>query len=213
LSGRELQERCEGDIMAKSIFQQRGTALEDEFFYRVDQELIAKLEEKHEQQLIELSLKESTGIVDQHVLEELRSAEITPRTLAAFSMFPAVFVAWADGHVETAERNAILKAAKHQGIYSVSPAYEVLEHWLQQRPPNKLVGAWKDFIHAIRATISDRAFRELRDAAIERAETISRAAGGFLGIGAVSQAERAALAELHEVFDDAIESAEPADCR
>lgn len=199
--------------MSKSIFQQRGAALEDEFFYRVDQGLVAKLEERHQQQAVELSLKESTGIVDQQVLEELRAADITPRSLAAFSMFPAVFVAWADGHVESAERNAILKAAKHQGIYANSPSCELLEHWLAQRPSDKLEGAWKDFIHAIRATISDRAFRELRDAAMGRAAAISTAAGGFLGIDSVSHAERAALAELHGVFDDAIASAEPADCR
>ena len=71
--------------MARSIFQQRGTALEDEFFYRVDQKLIAKLEERHKQQAAEELLQESTGIVDRHVLEELRAAEITPQSLAAFS--------------------------------------------------------------------------------------------------------------------------------
>jgi SpoVK/Ycf46/Vps4 family AAA+-type ATPase len=199
--------------MAKNIFHQRGKALEDEFFFKVDQELIAQLEERYVQQEIEQSLKESTGIVDQHVLQELRSVEITPRSLAAFSMFPAVFVAWSDGHIEAAERDAILKAAKHQGIYANSPSYELLEHWLAQRPSSELEGAWKDFIHAIRTAISDRAFRELRGAAIERAESIAKAAGGFLGIGSVSHAERTALAELHEVFDDAIESAEPVDCR
>lgn len=199
--------------MARSIFQQRGTALEDEFFYHVDQKLIAKLEEHHKQRAVEQSLQESTGIVDQHVLEELRVAEITPRSLAAFSMFPAVFVAWADGHVESAERKAILKAAKGQGIDVDSPSYELLEHWLSKRPTVELAGAWKDFIHAIRATISDRSFRELRDASLNRAEEVAKAAGGFLGIGSVSRDERGALAELHEVFDDAIESAEPAECR
>ncbi len=202
-----------GIIMARSIFHQRGTALEDEFFYHVDQELIATLEERHQHQAVELSLRESTGIVDQHVLEELRAADITPRSLAAFSMFPAVFIAWADGHVESAERQAILKAAKHQGIYANSPSCELLDQWLAKRPSDKLVGTWKDFIHAIRAAISDRAFRELRDAAMGRAAAISTAAGGFLGICSVSDAERAALAELDEVFDDAIASAEPADCR
>ena len=159
----------------------------------------------------EESLEYATGIVDRQVLKELRKAEITPRTLVAFSIFPAVFVAWADGHVETAERKAILKAAQDQGIFAVSPSYELLESWLRMRLSKELIAAWKDFIHAIRPTISDQAFRQLRHSALKRAESISKAAGGFLGIHSVSSAEQSALAELNDVFDDASASAEPAE--
>ncbi len=197
--------------MGKSAFEQRESALEDEFFYRVDQELIARFRASQQQEADLDALKQSTGIDDRHVLEELQTAQITPRTLAAFSMFPAVYVAWADGHVERAEREAIMKAARHQGIFSVSPACELLENWLSRRPHAELIAAWKDFIHAVRPTVSDHTFREMRNAAIERAEEIARAAGGFLGIGSVSRAEKSALAELNDIFDHAAAQAEPAD--
>lgn len=194
-------------IMTGNAFERRESALEDEFFYRVDQELIAQLkaEQQHESELE--SLQETTGIGDRHVLEELRTAQITSRTLAAFSMFPAVYVAWADGHVERAEREAVLKAARHQGIFSVSPAYDLLESWLCMKPHAELLEAWKDFIHALRPTVSDLTFREMKHVALERAESVARAAGGFLGLATVSKAEKAALAELHAVFDDAIATA------
>lgn len=197
--------------MARGAFDRRGSALEDEFFHRVDQELILRLKEKKQHQLEEDSLKRATGIADRQVLEELRKAEITPETLVAFSILPAVFVAWADGHVDTAERKAILRAAKEQGIFAVSPSHELLDSWLKSGLSEQLITVWKDFIHAVRPTISDTAFRELRHSALGRAEAISRAAGGFLGIASVSQAEKSALTELNEVFDDAIAAAGPAD--
>jgi len=192
--------------MSNDSFRQRATTLEDEFFYRVDQQLIQTYKDRQQQAFDTKSLSEATGIVDQSVLKELHAAEVTPNTLLAFSLFPSVFVAWSDRHVESAERAAILKAAHQQGIHENSDAYKLLESWLDHKPKRELVDAWKDFIHAIRETVSDDAFREMRNAAMQRAEEISKASGGFLGLGAQSHAEKTALAELNAVFDHAEES-------
>lgn len=197
--------------MTGDAFDRRESALEDEFFHRVDQELIAQLRAQHQHEAELDALQRATGISDRRVLEELQASQITPATLTAFSMFPSVFVAWADGHMESAERDAIRRAAKHQGVFSSSPGSELLESWLRHQPHAELTAAWKDFIHAMRPTVSDHAFREIRDTAIDRAREVAAAAGGFLGLGSISAAEQSALAELKAIFDHAQDSAQAAE--
>lgn len=196
--------------MSKHTFHSRAQALEDAFFHRVDEELVIRFQERHQQECDEDALAIATGIIDRELLDELLAIEITPKTLMAFSLFPAVFVAWANGFVEQAEREAVLKAAHQQGIIAGCPAHELLESWLQKKPTAELVTAWKDFIHAIRPTISASAFRELQDAAMKRAYDIAEAAGGFLKLLSVSAKEKTTLNELDAVFADAASTTEPA---
>lgn len=196
--------------MSRNAFNHRAQTLENEFFHRVDQELIIKLQEQHQLESDEDALTIACGIVDRKLLDELLAADITPKTLAAFSLFPAVYVAWANGYVEAAEKKAVLQAAHNLGLSEATPAHQLLECWLQQKPAKALVAAWKDFIHAARPTLSVTAFRELHEGAMKRAHKIAEAAGGILGIGRVSTKEKEALAELEAVFADAAAAAEPA---
>ncbi len=196
--------------MSGSITSRRAHTLESEFFNRVDQELILKIQECHQLEVDEDALCIATGIVNRKLLDELLAADITPKTLLAFSLFPAVYVAWVNAKVEAAEGEAILEAAHCLSVKQNSPAHQLLEKWLTERPTDDLTVAWKDFIHAIRPTLSDAAFCELRDAAIKRARDIAEAAGGILNILNVSEPEKRAIAELESVFDDAMNAAEPA---
>ena len=189
--------------MPQNTFHRRAQTLENEFFHRVDQELVVKLQERHQLESDEDALTIACGIVDRDLLDELLAADITPKTLAAFSLFPAVYVAWANDSVELAEKEALLQAADSVGLSKGTPAHQLLECWLQQRPAQKLVTAWNDFIHAARPTVSAVGFRELHEAAMKRAHQIAEAAGGILGIGCVSAKENAALAELEAVFAEA----------
>ncbi|MGB4709803.1 MAG: hypothetical protein WBH28_15155 [Fuerstiella sp.] len=196
--------------MSKNAFHRRAQTLENEFFHRVDQELIIKLQEQHQLESDEDALAIACGIVDRKLLDELLAVDITPKTLAAFALFPAVYVAWANGYVEIAEKNAVLQAAHNLGLSEATPAYQLLECWLQRKPAKELVTAWKDLIHAARPTLSVSAFRELHEGAMKRANKIAEAAGGILGIGCVSTKEKEALAELEAVFADAAVATEPA---
>ena len=170
--------------------------------FSVERKLCAD-QEQHQIEVDEERLAIACGIVDQKLLKELLAAEITPNTLTALSLFPAVYVAWANGYVERAERTAVLDAAHKMGIEKETPAHNLLECWMDQKPGDTLVTAWKDFIHASRPQLSDAAFAELREAALKRARDIASAAGGILGFGSISAKERAAIAELEQVFADA----------
>lgn len=195
--------------MPRNAFDQRASALEDEFFYRVDQQLILKLHREHELKDDQAALTAATGIEDQAILDELTGVQITPKTLMAFSLFPSIHVAWSNGRVETPERDAVLKGAENTGVSPNTPAYELLQSWLQRKPSAELFKAWKDFIRASRPVMSAAAFGEMHKASIQRTQEIAAAAGGFLGFNKVSPEEKAAIAELEAVFVEA-ESLPPA---
>lgn len=150
------------------------------------------------------ALIDVTGIDDRAVLEELRCLEITPSTLMAFSLFPSIHVAWADGMLEPSEKAAILNSAEHLGIAPESTAFKLLDSWLTREPHDELLLAWRNFIHSVSPKLSTTAFEKLRYAAMKRAQVVAQAAGGFLGFHATSESEKAAIAELESVFADAL---------
>lgn len=189
--------------MSKHAFDRRAQALENEFFHQVDHKLVVKLTKHYEHETDQDALTLASGIVDREVLAELVAIEITPKTLAAFSLFPAIHVAWASGSVTPEERDAVLRAAHGQGIAEDSPAHQLLESWLRKKPSPELLAAWKSFIHAIYPTVSKSVFQDLCDAAMQRAHDIAEAAGGFLKVLSISAEEKAALKELEETFADA----------
>ena len=189
--------------MPRNAFHKRASALEDEFFHRVDQELIERMRQQHDREVDEDALTIATGISDRSLLDELINLKITSESLIAFSLFPAIYVAWADGHVEVAERKAVLKAAGQLGVIPESVAFELLQSWLNTKPSTQLFRAWVDFIHALRPTLSVKGFRELHEGVIGRARKVAGAAGGILGIHKVAQSEQAAIEKLHTVFADA----------
>ena len=189
--------------MPRNTFHKRASALEDEFFHRVDQKLIERLRQQHDREVDEDALTIATGISDRSLLDELINLKITSKSLIAFSLFPAIYVAWADGHVEIAERKAVLKAARQLGVTPESAAFELLQSWLSTKPSAQLFRAWGDFIHALRPTLSVKGFRELHEGVVRRARVVANAAGGIFGVHKVAPSEQAAIDKLHAVFADA----------
>jgi len=177
-------------------------ALEQEFFQDADQQVLVAIQDSPRASHDDV-MALTAGIVNWKVWDELQQMEITPKTLMAFSLFPAIHVAWADGRVEEAEKQAILKSAEQLGVAASSPAFVLMESWLSGEPHAKLFQAWKQFVDAVRPSLSEEAYLQLRDAAIQRAKTIAGAAGGILGLHKVSRAESAAIAALESVFNAA----------
>ena len=190
--------------MPHNAFRKQASALENEFFQEVEEELMIELYQRSATDGAADTVANVTGIADKNVLDELQSVQITPKTLMAFSLFPAIHVAWADGNVESAEKAALLKSAEQLGLVSTSPAFRLLQSWLCRKPAEELFHAWTKFVHAARPVLSDAAFQELRSAATKRARGIAEAAGGLLGFHKVSKAEEAAIAEMEAVFAHAL---------
>ncbi len=120
---------------------------------------------------------------------------------AALFLAPLVLMAWADGSVSEAERSLFLRAVEEaepaQGSLGRS-----LAGWLDDKPGHDLFADWRSRVLAHCATMSPDVKAAFRERIMGNARDMATAAGGFLGLGAVSAAEKAALARLDDVLSD-----------
>ena len=124
-------------------------SLEAAFSRRVDVKLLEDLRSRMAKDQAIEKLAADTGIHDQRVLQELLDLNFTPQNLLALWLVPLTQVAWADGRVEPAEREAVLEALQKHGYSEDSPAWHLLESWLDHKPCNDVLAAWKDYLAAM----------------------------------------------------------------
>jgi hypothetical protein len=177
----------------------RGKALEEAFFFRMNQELIELLGRKLQRDEKIKSFAEATGIQDVKRLESLVDAGFEMPTLTAFIWVPLVFVAWADGNTDALEKKAILDVLATKG-FSQQTAARTLDHeWFRKPPSEDLWKIWEEFSTATLAKLKAASRNELIDEIVGLCYAVAHASGGFLGIGKVSPAET-------DVIDRVIES-------
>lgn len=182
--------------MDKNIFDERRRALEDAFFAKQDQALLAGLKKSHERE----SLRAACGIEDETLLDRLLEIGLGSEDLAALSLVPLIQVAWADGKVEERERRAILAAAEAAGIAKDSTAHQLLDGWMASNPGAQLYSTWRGFAQALAAQMRPEDRASLRADVTERARAVAQAAGGILGALAISNAERHAIEEIEKAL-------------
>lgn len=178
-------------------------SLEEAFFRKQDEKLIEELRRKEADQSRKKTLAEISGIADERVLDQLVEHDIHPETLAAFSLVPIIEVAWADGKIDTAEKDSVLHAVEHTGIAKDSVAFQIVQQWLQRRPEPTLLLLWKDYTRALMADLDEDARDQMARTVLQHARTVAEAAGGFLGMKRTSAAEEATLDSLAEAFKPA----------
>ena len=127
----------------------RGRAMEDEFFHRVDEELRKKLRESMEREEKRQQLISATGFQDEELVDLLLDGGFEPATVAALVLIPAVFVAWADGSVTPNEHHAVMSAALQRGLEDQPMAMKMVDGWLQSHPPRALWKLWKEYSVAL----------------------------------------------------------------
>ncbi len=186
--------------MAENKFKEAQT-LEDVFFHKHDAALIAELRRREAAEARKKMLAEVSGISDDSILTRLVEHNIHPETLAAFSLVPIVEVAWADGAVQAAEAEVILRAMERSGIAKDSLGYQITEKWLQYRPDPRLNSVWKEYTRALISSLDELTCAGLRSTVLAHARSVAEAAGGFLGFGRISDAEEKVLRELSEAFE------------
>ena len=182
-------------------FASRRRELEEKFFREQDQKLLQALREKREAKQRREALAEASGITDEKLLEQFDALDICCETVAALSLVPMIAVAWADGTVDTKERQAVIKAAEQEGIMPEHPAHQLLGGWLQQKPDDSLLAIWKQYMDALSENASHELMVALEEQILGRARSVAEAAGGILGLGnKVSKSEQAVLDELAEAI-------------
>lgn len=182
-------------------FDQRRKGLEEAFFKTRDQQLMDKMRNELSAMEEKQKLGHVSGIVEERVLASLVQAGVRAETLAAVSLIPLVEVAWCDGAVSPEEREAVLNAAVSRGIVPASAAYDLLKHWLEQRPDAHIASSWKDYVQEMAKIMPQEEVAKLKKGVMERARHVAEAAGGFLGLATISRHEHEKLDELGKAFE------------
>lgn len=182
--------------MDKNAFEERRRALEDAFFMKQDSKLVDKMR----QQTGREALAAASGVSDPAALDALMASGITARTLAALSLVPLVFVAWADHIMDERERQAVLAAAADAGVPSDGPGYQLLAGWLVERPPAALFEAWQRSVAATMQQLDRTTGEQLAHSVVQRARSVAQATGGILGIASISAVEREILDQIEKAF-------------
>jgi len=187
--------------MTKKTLDDRRQALEEIFFQKENEKVLADLRAEREQKSHREALASVMAIGDTDVLDQLVSAGIRAETWLAITLVPLIEVAWADREMSADERVAILKAADEFGIDRDSDARRLIDSWLDHRPTSDVLAAWEAYIEAVYRVLGDAARGALRTQTLDAARRVAEATGGFLGIGnTVSEAEGKMLDELARVF-------------
>jgi uncharacterized tellurite resistance protein B-like protein len=186
--------------MSSEFLGDRKKALEESFFAKQNAAVLERMREKRERVAAIEALSRTSNIADRAILEKLVELGIDAATWAALSLVPLVEVAWADGDVKAKEREAVLAAAHEQGIESGSPSHQLLEAWLTERPASSLFASWGAYATELAANLDSHQRAALHRDLADRAHAVARAAGGILGIGAESEAERRVIEALGRPF-------------
>ncbi len=169
---------------------------EEEYFWKKDQELIAKMRRAAEADSARRELGARAGLDDPELLKELEALGFTVDTVALLPLMPLVQIAWAEAGVSPAERQLIVKLARARGIAEGSPADRQLSAWLTSPPDEQVFVRARRLIRAMLASPTSAASNLSADELVKYCESIAAASGGILGLNKVSAEERAVLAQL-----------------
>lgn len=179
----------------------KAKALEDSFFAKENERILQELRAASVREEKRKEFREYLNIDNDEIIDALVELEVEPETLIAFSLVPLVEVAWADGEIQSKERDSIIKAAVERGVEEGSPTCDLLRNWLKVKPDPALLEVWKGYIEALKSSLGERSRAHLKSATMGRARAIAEAAGGFLGVASISAAEKKMLEELEWTFD------------
>jgi hypothetical protein len=182
--------------MSKGFLESRRVALEESFFAEHNEKLLQKLRDEARTRKTKETISSILGIDDDSVLSQLVDAGLCEETAVALYLAPLIEVAWADGEIQAKEREALLKAAVDHGVDRGSVAFDLLSSWLEHPIDKAMLGVWEGFARALKDDLAPDALEMTRSRVVGCARAVAEAAGGFLGVGKVSKAEREMLERL-----------------
>jgi hypothetical protein len=175
--------------------------LENAFFAERDSILIENLKTMRRMQETKDALSKVSGIRNDAVLQKLVDLNVRPETLASLAVIPLVEVAWADGKIDEAEREAVKKAARDVLPKDASIELQLVDRWLEQKPPENMLTAWTHYIEGLCEELGETEKSALKTELLGQARLVAQASGGFLGLTSkVSPQEKAILDQMDGAF-------------
>lgn len=137
--------------------------------------------------------------VDAALVGNVHALGIDEADARVLALLPVVRVAWADGAIQSAERDTILSLATES--YGLGDEGRiVLESWLTYPPSEAYVDKGREVLLALISAQEigiELESRDVLDEVLTHAKDVAAAAGGFFGIRAIDAKEQSALDELH----------------
>jgi len=118
--------------------KERAHGHERDYFQRADAKLIEKMRQRARLTEVAAALAAKLRVEDSELLRRVTELGLDHETGTTILLAPLVQVAWAEGHVSDAERNAVLDLAASRGVVPGMPAHDKLLEWLRERPSDAL---------------------------------------------------------------------------
>lgn len=185
--------------MSRDIFRDRERAEEEAYFHQRDAVLIEKLRHRARLDEIVRALAEKLQLEEPALLGKIKQLGVTLDIGSAFVLAPLVEVAWADGHVSHAEREAVLRLAERRGVAADSADHTQLLEWLKHRPSPEIIQAALEAIRIAMSVLPRKEAEERISHMIGACEEVARSSGGMerlLRAGGVLSEERAVIAAI-----------------
>lgn len=180
---------------------ERERALEEVFFRKESERLLAAMRARNTRQSQFDALSEVLGVRDARILNPLLDLGLQEESVTALVMAPLVAVAWADRNLDNEERQYILQAENEFGIDPESEAGKLLAVWLEHRPHENLIDAWSAYVAELCRVLPAGERTRLRADVVNWSWRIAHALEkSFLRGGAPTRAERAVLDRIEEAF-------------
>src|SRR5262245_16179869 len=163
--------------MAKDIFQQRGTYLEEEYIRKKEFALLEKLKAVFQKKVDKESIRKATGVTNEALLDSLVEMQLNGEMMRAFQLYPLVEIVWADGDLSEAEARSVLAAGEKQGIHPDTEPYRMLENRLRRGPDPEARKIWFLYAEELKKVLSPAELEKVRNDLLERARGIVAATG------------------------------------
>lgn len=186
--------------MPDDIRPENSRVEEDVYFRERDRELLEAQRRAEAREAQRSEIGAVLGIQDDAILVDLQQLGYDVDTVKVLPLLPLVRVAWAEGVVTAREREAILAAAKSNGIDDWTPAYKKIEGWLEEPPSDPL---YQPSLRILGRVLREGATNAPRLQEIIQACTkVAAASGGFFGFGAsVSDIEREVIERIRKALE------------
>jgi len=163
--------------MSDDIFGKRGKYFEEEHFRKKEFELLEKLKGVFQKKMDKESLRQASGVTDEHLLDRMVEIQLKGEMMAAFQLYPLVEIAWADGDLSESEARSVLAAGEEHGVRPGTKAHEMLERRLHVGPDPEVRKIWFLYADELRKNLTPRELETFRDDLLARARAVVASTG------------------------------------
>jgi hypothetical protein len=184
----------------KDIFAEREKALEDEFFYKKEKELIEKMRQRAESEAERKQMAEVTGVSDDAILQDLLEMGYNHETVKLLYLVPLLQVAWID-NITKREQELIYEVARLRGIELGSAAYQQLTQWLNRKPSEAFFQNTLRVVQAMLHALPSEKQQTIAYDLVSYCTQVAEVSGGLLGLGSISSDEQSLLKRIADELE------------